>query len=405
VNWESDGELVNRKQLVTNASLMVVAVLSVAGASFGDGPFCDRMKPVPETAKFIDPGFFIWGASMVQDKLKDGVPQVMFCAADKDREHSFNVHIPLKKAAPNVSMPDSPASTEAAKSCPKLKLDVGSKRTLPLPSLEAGSPAAGKMVAVTPPEYAGTKVFHTLYLPKDWDPNWRETGERLPIIFEYAGNKWAPCGSTGEPEDACLGYGLSEGRYIWVSLPYVNSNHTDNEVTWWGDTAATVQYAKTNVPRIIEKYGGDANAVFLCGFSRGAIAVNYIGLHDDQIARLWTAFIAHDHFDGAREWRGTTWGSPFEAYRAAASERLLRVKGRPYMVRGRGGKSDTEVFIKSVLPVHDNFYFYEIDMRAIFPTIPNELVMHPHTDRWLLMPSIYRDNAWKWMNMVVDQAK
>jgi hypothetical protein len=29
--------------------------------------------------------------------IKDGVPQVLFCAADKDREHSFNVHIPLKR--------------------------------------------------------------------------------------------------------------------------------------------------------------------------------------------------------------------------------------------------------------------------------------------------------------------
>ena len=77
----------------------------------------------------------------------------------------------------------SSASTGAATSCPKLKLNVGSKHTLPLPSLEAGSPGAGKMVAVTPPEYAGTEVFHTLYLPKDWNPNWRENGELLPIIL------------------------------------------------------------------------------------------------------------------------------------------------------------------------------------------------------------------------------
>ena len=32
--------------------------------------------------------------------IKDGVPQVLFCAADKDREHSFNVHIPLSNANP-----------------------------------------------------------------------------------------------------------------------------------------------------------------------------------------------------------------------------------------------------------------------------------------------------------------
>ena len=300
---------------------------------------------------------------------------------------------------------DSSAATRAAEPCLNLRLNVGSKDVLPLPSFDKGRPRAGKMVAVTPADFAGTDVFHTLYLPNDWDPNWRKVGKRLPIIFEYAGNKWAPSGSTGEPQDACLGYGLSEGRYIWVSLPYISSDHKDNEVTWWGDTAATVQYAKTYVPRIIEEFGGDPNAVFLCGFSRGAIAVNYIGLHDDEIAGLWTAFIAHDHFDGAKEWARTTWGSPLEAYRAAASRRLSRVKGRPYMVRGRGGKSDTELFVKSVLPVHENFFFYQLDMKSIFPTIPGELVVHPHTDRWLLVPSIYRDRAWNWMNGVVDQAQ
>ena len=49
-------------------SLMIVVVLGMTGVSFADVPFCDRMKPVPETAKFSDPDFFIWGASMVQDK-------------------------------------------------------------------------------------------------------------------------------------------------------------------------------------------------------------------------------------------------------------------------------------------------------------------------------------------------
>ncbi len=53
---------------MVNAVWMVAAVLGVAKASFADGPFCNRMKPVPQTAKFIDPDFFIWGASMVQDK-------------------------------------------------------------------------------------------------------------------------------------------------------------------------------------------------------------------------------------------------------------------------------------------------------------------------------------------------
>ena len=43
-------------------------------------------------------------------------------------------------------------------------------------------------------------------------------------------------------------------------------------MTWWGDTEATVDYAKRNVPRIIKALGADPNAVFLCGFSRARSA-------------------------------------------------------------------------------------------------------------------------------------
>jgi len=40
------------------------------------------------------------------------------------------------------------------------------------------------------------------------------------------------------------------------------------------------------VKMICEKYGGDSAKVFLAGFSRGSIACNYIGLHNNQIASL-----------------------------------------------------------------------------------------------------------------------
>lgn len=277
-------------------------------------------------------------------------------------------------------------------------LDAESQEILAVPPLSEGPPAAGKRVTVTPSEYAGTDVFHTLYLPADWEKD----GRPLPVIFEYTGNYFPTSGSTGEVEGAGLGYGLSGGRFIWVSLPYISKDRTDNAVTWWGDAAATVAYAKLNVPRIIREYGADPKAVLLCGFSRGAIGVNYIGLHDDEVSRLWTGFITHDHFDGVREWRGTMWGAPLERYREAATERLQRVGDRPYLVSQNGSVRASEEFIRGAVPECDSFLFNAVNTRSILGEFPNRFAKHPHTDRWLFKPSADRTKVWRWINGATD---
>lgn len=281
------------------------------------------------------------------------------------------------------------------------RLDTKSLEVLGAPSLSKGQPAAGKLVTVTAPEYEGTELFHTLYLPKGW----KNEGERLPIIFEYTGNYFPKSGSTGEVEGAGLGYGLSGGQYIWVSLPYISEGGRDNQVTWWGDEKATVEYAKVNVPRIVEQYGADPEAVFLCGFSRGAIGVNYLGLYDDEIAELWTAFITHDHFDGIKEWENTSWGSPLKAYRAGAVERLRRVGGRPYLVCQNGDKYGSKAFVRSVLGSAKNFTFNNLSTSEIFGSLPHPLAKAPHTDFWAYLPSDYRELTWDWMNAVLDKSK
>lgn len=292
------------------------------------------------------------------------------------------------------SCTESPQTTD-----PLLHLD--SMQTLSIPPLADGGPAAGHRVKVTAPEYEGTEVFHTLYLPESW----HETGERLPIIFEYTGNYFPKAGSTGEPEDAGLGFGLSGGQYIWVSLPYISADGADNAVTWWGNEEATLDYAKLNVPRIIEEFNAAPDLVYLSGFSRGAIAVNYIGLHDDEIAGLWTAFITHDHFDGVREWRNTHWGTPLQKYRELALQRLQRVGKRPYLVSQKRAESATnisatEAYIRSVTSDTSNFTFSYVDTAAALGEFPNEFAVHVHTDRWLMKPSRFRSTAWQWMNTV-----
>ena len=145
--------------------------------------------------------------------------------------------------------------------------------------------------------------------------------------------------------------------------------------------------------------------MFLCGFSRGAIGVNYLGLYDDEIARLWSAFITHDHFDGVKEWKNTDWGTPLEKYREGAIERLKRVDGRPYLVSQNGDTYGTEAFIESVLLQVDNFTISNLDTNEIFGDFPHPVAKHPHTDRWPFVPSEYRSRTWKWMNEVVERSE
>jgi hypothetical protein len=251
---------------------------------------------------------------------------------------------------------------------------------LALPPLTEQGPQPGKRAAITTGEYAGTKVRHLIALPDDWTPDWKARGKSWSVIAEYTGNYFPTSGSTGEVEGAALGFGVARGKAIWVVLPYVAKDHQKNECTWWGDIDATVGYAKTNIPRICAEFGGDPQKVVLCGFSRGAIGVSFLGLHDDEVAKLWCGLWAHDHFDGMLEWKGQTWGSPLARYREEASVRLRRLNGRPLLVCQAG--AETRRFIDALAP--SGVTYLTVDMRTHFGTFPNDLAQHPHNDRWPL---------------------
>jgi hypothetical protein len=271
---------------------------------------------------------------------------------------------------------------------------------LPLPPLTTGQPAAGKRVAVTAPEYAGTQVHHLVALPSDWNPQARAQGKRWPVIVEYTGNLHPASGSTGEVEGAALGHGLSRGQAIWIVLPYVAADRRRNEVTWWGDVAATVAYAKQQVPRICAEYGGDPRQVLLCGFSRGAIAVSYLGLHDDEIARLWCGFWAHDHFDGTRSWSGQAWSTPLARYREESAARLKRLQGRPLLVTQGIAGTGTREFLTPLLPP-SAWTCRDIDMVAVCGAFPNPTAKDPHNDRWLLRDSPAGEDVRRWWAQVL----
>lgn len=258
---------------------------------------------------------------------------------------------------------------------------------LEIPALEFLEPGPGKRVKEVIPEFADTAVYHIIYLPVDW-----QAGKQYPVIVEYAGNGsyHNQFGDTcsGRVEDSKLGYGISAGReFIWVCLPFLNNAGTENAILWWGnpkqyDARPTVEYCKKAVSMICANHGGDPDRVLLTGFSRGAIACNFIGLHDDGIAKLWRGFIPYSHYDGV-----SNFGLP-GLERSAAIARLKRLGDRPQFVcaelgPGRHSVDATQAYLEST-DVTGNFTFQTTGFRN-------------HNDSWILRPSSTRDKIRSWV--------
>ena len=256
---------------------------------------------------------------------------------------------------------------------------------LVIPPLTTGAPAAGARVKHVLPEFAGTQLYHVLYLPTDWKP-----GARYPVLVEYAGNgnysnKYGDV-STGVPEGSQLGYGISAGtNCIWLCLPYVDAREKKVATQWWGDVEVTLAYCKQAVKMVCEQFGGDNSNVILCGFSRGALACGYLGLHDDEIARLWRAFIPYSHYDGVR-----TWSYP-ASDAASALARLQRLRGRPSFVCQEGSVEATKKYI-AASGVQAPFTFQAVPFRN-------------HNDGWTLRESPARQAVRAWLRDVLNASQ
>lgn len=255
-----------------------------------------------------------------------------------------------------------------------------------VPPMVHGIAAAGTRVRETHPDYRQTQVYHATYLPKQW-----HAGEKYPVIIEFAGNGPYRSSfgdlSSGRVEGSCLGIGISRGeKFIWVCLPYLNNTGVKNVTQWWGNPASydpqpTVEYCKKTVAWICETYGGDPERVLLVGFSRGAIACNYLGLYDDEIAGLWKAMIPYSHYDGVR-----LWGHP-KSDMASARTRLKRLRDTPQLIchedSGRGGLEATTKYLdRTAIP--GNFTFLSTGFRN-------------HNDAWVLRPSSARAQLRRWV--------
>lgn len=252
---------------------------------------------------------------------------------------------------------------------------------LAVPPVQEAVPAPGRRVRQVLSGYAGSQVYHCLYLPTDW-----QEGGSYAVLVEYPGN--GPYQNelgdicSGKVEDCHLGYGISGGNgFIWVSLPFISQDHQSNQLEWWGDVQATIVYCQIVVEDICHRYGGDPSAVFLCGFSRGSIACNFIGLHDDPIASLWRGFICHSHYDGVRNWDYPG------CDRTSAAEQLARLGGRPQFISHEGSVEETRDYLAQVCP-KGNFTFQPLPYRN-------------HTDTWVLRDIPERQNLRNWIREIL----
>lgn len=251
------------------------------------------------------------------------------------------------------------------------------------------------------PEYEGTGVHHLVSLPGNYseDREW-------PVIFELTGNRWKY--GDGSVEEAHFGLSISRKKdFIVVVVPYVAAGGKANQPYWWGDTELTVSYIKKLIPYLDGKYAIDMDNLILCGFSRGAIGASYIGLHDDEIASLWKAFISHDHFDGFREWKNTSWGSPLKTYREEAAERLSRLNGRQWYVSHNG--TDRMSYKRQLEDMGaeecGDFHYATVDIGSIFQEIPNTYFRSGHNDIWPAFDIAAGDRIRKWLYNVVDTGR
>lgn len=248
---------------------------------------------------------------------------------------------------------------------------------LVIPSVANDAPAPGKRVRAVTHGWEGTQVHHTLYLLTDW-----KLDVKLPVLVEYAGNGGYAnkLGDTSDGTvDGCvMGYGLSAGQgFLWVCLPFIEKGA--NAAKWWGDVAETKRYCMATVKDVCARFGGDEKRVVLMGFSRGAIACNYIGLHDDEMAKLWCGMVCHSHYEGEFKHPAPD--------QAAWPERLKRLGSRAQWISQELGTGKTQQAIASA-GVQGDFTFV---------TLPYA----NHSARWLLCDLPIRQQAREWLKRVI----
>lgn len=162
--------------------------------------------------------------------------------------------------------------------------------SLTVPAMVSGSPAAGQRVKRVP---SGDTVYYSLWLPSNYSP----TGTKFPVVFESPANGY-------RVGTARFGYGFAyPNNCVWVVMNFMN-DAGDTTSLWWGNgtpgNALTSYNSWKRVVRDVKaNFNVDTNKFYLCGWSRGSVAVGAVGCYDDTIAGWWAGIMPFSHIDGS----------------------------------------------------------------------------------------------------------
>ncbi len=271
-------------------------------------------------------------------------------------EHSNidSLQVVMQRTRSNANPQLDLVSVRATGNPPAEKPDT-SKRVF-VPSVTEQPPAPGRRVWRILPAYSTTGLRHVLSLPRNW-----KSGAAFPIIVEYTGNEfyYKFCHSTGFTEQGTMAWGLARNEdFICLNLPFVSPDGQREQHSGWGDESKTVAYCLAALRDAFEHFGGDPGAVLLTGFSRGRIAMNYIGLRDDRIADVWLAFIGDN--PGSKWPGGNGWNNSGVGW----DERAARLKGRAWFDQhprfGPGVHVDVEYLEDCPSTVHTRQWLREV---------------------------------------------
>ncbi|AQQ72497.1 hypothetical protein SMSP2_02883 [Limihaloglobus sulfuriphilus] len=213
------------------------------------------------------------------------------------------------------------------------------RQFLHLPPMVNKKPAAGCNVKYQFEEFSGTGVYHSVFLPSNWQP-----GGKYPVIMDIPGNPfehyWGDI-SSGRPESSPIGYGVSNGKAICIGLPCISPDG-NSHVRALGDVKQTVAYMKKVAVWVSREMGGDPARMILTGYSRGGQGTAFLGRYDDEIADIWLGWLHYDGFDMPLEphvhMRKYSYNVTEDDYRVDGNiiKRFARIKGRSTFIVNSG---------------------------------------------------------------------
>lgn len=264
---------------------------------------------------------------------------------------------------------------------------------LSVPEMKDSPPKAGNRVRWYPLPESQPDLYGVLTLPDNYAPDGNH-----PLIIELPGNGGyrSPFGDecSGRPEGCNLGWGISEGRdFVWLALPFVTGSDLDQPqeiaLQWWGSppefsSGSTAAFCQAAIDQATMQFSIDPNAIVLCGFSRGAIACNFVGLQDDAIAQRWCGMIAYSHYDGSRDW-----GLP-NTDRDSARQRLTRLSC-PQLICHEADDSKLSGLERTRAWLEETSMSGSDQLQFLSTGFRN------HNDAWVLRPSPARKQLRKWV--------